>query len=1031
MSSLEDLSEEEKRKKPMLKKRFYRSQSDLSNDESSGRFKEREFQEGAAFLDAPVSRRTFLKLMGATAALAGASGCSFNFRKPVQTIYPYAKRSEYDVADQSLYFATSMALGEDVVGVLAKSYEGRPIKIEGNPSHSQSLGATGIFQQSSLLDLYDPDRQKNVSYLGKYRSKEDFSAWLKGVSTEHFATQGEGLCILTEAQTSPTFYRLMKRFQLKFPKAKVFSYEPINNDNRLRGIYSVTGRWYQPDYFYDKARLIVSLDSDFLGLESGSLLATKRFANGRDPEKTQNKLSRMYVCEPQLTVTGSKADHRLAIKGLRVEYFLYVLVAKLLDARVVTLPSTLVKQVRRLAFSYEKEVDIDFLRALVEDILKYRKQVLFVAGPRQPEQVHALLYLLNKQLSSRTLHRYRSHAYQQFSFVTESNVTSIRNFAAHLKTGVVDTFLCLGGDPVYQAPSDVDVVGALKFVKNKVHVTLHENDTSTHCDWVVPRSHYLESWGDLKASDGSSSVVQPVIRPLYDSLSDNECMSLLVSSYSDGYRLLRATWRQFSNKQWRSCLHNGVLSVPSSDEWGVSFSDRGCLKALSKVKLFKRNQYMEIGFVSSFLYDGRFSNNGWLQELPDSISKLTWDNAALIGVETASKFSLKSGDVVTLRVKDRDIDIPVFVLPGHVSDSITLSLGYGRRVAGRVGERKGFDVYPMIRTDDFYFAEKATLIKTGDVYPFASTQEHGSMEDRPFYRQANLSHYIKHPEFAKEMVEVENLQSLWKEREFTDGNQWGMVIDLARCTGCSVCTIACQAENNIPIVGKEEVLNGREMHWIRVDRYFEGEGESATAVHQPVACLHCETAPCEQVCPVAATVHGEEGTNDMVYNRCVGTRYCADNCPAKVRRFNYFDYHQRNPQAQSKDRVHFFDYLKEPDPTIQLQFNPNVTVRMRGVMEKCSFCIQRIMKGKSDAGNDQRDILDGEVQTACQQACPAEAISFGNILDKNSEVFKKKDLHRDYHILNELHLKARVSYSASITNPNSHLAHKKESAAHG
>lgn len=1002
---------------------LYRSFDELENNQDYLKFKHREFQEDASVLETPVSRRSFLKLMGATAMLAGASGCSMNFRKPVKHIYPYAKEPEHDVPDKILYFATSTNIGQDVIGLLAKSREGRPIKIEGNPSHPNSLGATSAFHQASILDLYDPDRQQQILKKSVVSSKSDFESAMAELVSEKKQNRGKGLCLISEYSMSPTFHRVLKRFKYTFPEAKVVFYEPVNNDNSLHGIQSISGKYVTPDYRYDKASVIVSFDSDYLGVDQGSLISSSRFADSRDPELNHHKISRSYVFEPSLTLTGSKADHRFAVKGSEVEYIIYSLVNQLLEKNALYLPSKLKNKIADLANSYKKYIDKDFLSALVDDVVNSSKKVIFVIGPRQPEFLHSLVFLLNNQLSSSKLVSYFNHPFKDSEMVTGKSLDHVSELCD--ETNAIDSVICLGANPVYDFSSNKNVADLFNRCKFSAHLTISENETSRLCKWVVPRSHYLESWSDLQSLQGVVSVVQPSIEPLYESYQEVEILNLLLSQKTSSYDTLRTTWRSVlsSQKKWESFLHHGFIQPVKNNEADVYISSVSYQNYIFNRSNYQTNDFLELAFASSLkMYDGRFSNNGWLQELPDPITKLTWDNSAIMSINTAKDYGLKAGDILDLLVGDKRVQIVVNPIPGHVDNSMTVEIGFGRQVAGRVGERKGFDVNPVRFLENYHFNPKILIKRTDKVYELASTQNHGSMEDRALFRSGTITQYKTDPKFARNMVHVVGAQSLWEERPYDMGNQWGMAIDLSRCTGCNACVVACQAENNIPIVGKSEVLNGREMHWLRVDRYFEGEGEHSKSVHQPMTCLHCENAPCEQVCPVAATVHGEEGTNDMVYNRCVGTRYCSDNCPTKVRRFNYFDYHQRNPQSQPKKAVHFFDYKKEPDPTVQLQFNPQVTVRMRGVMEKCTFCIQRIMKGKSDAANQDRDIIDGEVKTACQQVCPSNAIVFGNILDETSEIKNKKSLDRDYTILDTLHLKARLSYSCSISNPNEKLS---------
>ena len=628
------------------------------------------------------------------------------------------------------------------------------------------------------------------------------------------------------------------------------------------------------------------------------------------------------------------------------------------------------------------------------------------------------------------------------ALVQKSSLDSIIELSQALDKGQIETLVILGGNPAYTAPSDLLFSEKIAKAKSSVHLTLYNNQTTQAVTLGLPRQHYLEYWGDAQALDGSQSVVQPLIQPLYDSKQDSELLSELAGQASDAHALVQSTWKA-SDSQWKKWLHEGVISGPSSSKSSVSVKDsgfgatlQGRLRSIASYDL----NAIELSFEPSYaLHDGRFANNGWLQELPDPITKLTWDNAALISQKTADKHHIEYGDMLTISAGSVHLDVAALVVPGQAHDSISLAVGYGQTEIGRVGHHTGFNTYAL-RTSHFPYALPAvTVKKTGKVYPLATTQEHGAIDGklngsvqgtRHLVREATALDYAKNPEFAQEVSEHPPLVSSWPEKKYDTGYQWGLSIDLSKCTGCNACVTACQAENNIPIVGKKQVLNGREMHWIRIDRYFEGHIEDARAVMQPMTCLQCELAPCEQVCPVAATTHSEEGLNDMTYNRCVGTRYCSNNCPTKVRRFNFFDYHQRNPQSVAKERHHLFDYMREPDKTVQLQFNPDVTIRMRGMMEKCTYCVQRINQVKITAKNDgDRLVKDGEIKTACQQTCPAEAIVFGNILDKNSEIAKAKALPRNYNILEEWNLKPRTSYLAGIRNPHPLLAMAKSVGA--
>ncbi len=1013
---------------------YWRSAEDDSSSAEVQAFVDREFPAEASVLEDPLSRRTFLKLMGASIALAGASGCTMNIRKPVQKIRPYASAPEQLVPGRPVYYATSMAVGLDVAGLLVESHEGRPTKVEGNPQHPMGTGAANAWHQASVLNLYDPDRLKTPLFQGEAATLAQFKQWVLGASATWRKDKGRGLAILTEENVSPAYQRVLASLKAEFPELGVYRYDSVNQDAIVEGLSLVAGRSALPLYDFAAANRVLSLDADFLGMDLGNLKYAKAFSARRDPEN-KDDMNRLYMAESHYSVTGGKADHRFrlspqAIEGLAIEVAVRVL------AKVGGY-SDVVSGLGRFTGVRQSGLAGVTLDAIVSDLLSEGKRSLVVAGANMPAWVHGLVALVNQALGSVGTSLTYHAVHGLFDTVGDS-LSSIRDLSAAIRQEKVSALIVVGGNPVYDTPVDVDFAAAMMAVPTSVHLATHPNETSAVATWQVPRSHVLESWGDFQAIDGTVSVVQPLIQPLYSSLSDTSFLALVGGKDADDFALLRQGYRSLSDAAWRKVLHNGIVS-----ESGASLSFRaktstllstlGGLRDLGPVGL-------QVSFRPDFkVYDGRFANNGWLQELPDPVTKLTWDNAAFVSRTTARKLGLdpRVGGIdspiqdvndretsskvmlAKLTVNGQELTTAVMVQPGHADDTVTLLFGYGRNSVGRVGKNTGFNVYPVFGGS--YTQAGATLEKLPGTYKVAVTQDHWGMEGRPLYREGDVAEYKENPEFAKEMEEHPPLISPWKEKAYDTGYQWGMAIDLSKCTGCNACLIACQSENNIPIVGKDQVANGREMHWIRLDRYYEGTEEDAVMVQQPVTCLQCENAPCEQVCPVAATTHSDEGLNDMTYNRCIGTKYCSNNCPVKVRRFNFLDYHQRNPQAVAKDRVHLFDYLKEPDKTVQKQFNPNVTVRMRGVMEKCTYCVQRISSTRIVAKNEGRAIQDGEIQTACAQTCPSDAIAFGNILDSESRVAKLKAQHRDYHMLSGLHLKARTSYLAAIRNPNPRL----------
>jgi molybdopterin-containing oxidoreductase family iron-sulfur binding subunit len=1008
-----------------MHKHYWRSENELNKTAEFQSFQDREFPVDASVLETPVSRRSFIKLMGASMALAGLTGCN-GIRRPTRHIYPYANMPEYQVPGRPNFYATSMAIGHQVNGLVAESFEGRPTKIEGNPDYPLNPdGSASVFNQASVIDLYDPDRLKTVRHRNEAATWEGFSAWWNRQSKTLKANHGAGLYILSTIQTGPTFYRVADQLKSQFPQATFLISEPVNADNVVTGVYSMTSQKAIPVLDFSGAKVIVSLDSDFLGVEGDTVPQIRTFAESRVPGK---KMSRFYAIESRTGVTGAKADHRLRVKPSQIEAFTIVL-AKALSQHVI-LPgqaalAPLFVQADALAHSFDSK----FINALVEDLLKNRGRSVVTAGYNQPPSVHALVWAINSALGNTSGVRYYPVPFSDHAFNKQSSTDALITLQNALESKAVDTLIILDGDPAYTAPADLNLGARLALAKHVVHLTLRENATSRTAEWVLPQAHFLESWDDATASTGAISIIQPLISPLFFGKTPAELLTLLANTPQEDYDLVVATAKSNHtggnfDAAWKSWLHKGVVSTGTSASM-PSYSPTGLdtVLAESQKRVRKPNAGLEIAFYpDQKLYDGRYVNNGWLQETPETSTKLTWDNAAIVSRKTADALGVNTEDVITIKVNGRALDTAVFVLPGMPDDTLSIALGYGQSQVGRIGSDRGFNAYQIRTTQGLYMASGVTVSKTGKTYVLACTQDHWSMENRPLIREASLATYLAQPDFAKDMgEEVPHNRSSWNEHPYDTGYQWGLFIDLAKCTGCNACTIACQAENNIPIVGKDQVKKGREMHWIRVDRYFVGDTADAQMAFQPMTCLQCENAPCENVCPVAATTHSTEGLNDMTYNRCVGTRYCSNNCPTKVRRFNFFDYHQRNPEAKPKDREHWFDAVKTPDKLMQMQFNPDVTVRMRGVMEKCTYCVQRINQGKFAAKLQNRTIQDGEIKTACQQTCPANAITFGNIRDENSAVYKLRNDSRNYSILESLLLKARTTYGAAVRNPNDRL----------
>lgn len=982
-------------------KEYWRSLDQLSDTPEFRKFLEAEFPGQVPELDGPVSRRKFLALMGASMAFAGLAGC----RRPVEKIVPYVTAPTNVIPGIAKYYATTMPFGSGSYGLLVRSNEGRPTKIEGNPLHLSSAGKTNARIQAEILNLYDPDRSKLALHQGADSTWPDFVGFWRGQYPGFLKSGGKGLAVLSRSFNSPSMQRLKETFEQTFPDAVWAMYDPVSDENISEGIEVATGRKLQPVYHYEKAQTILSLDADILLNENEDITANLGFANGRRLRSETNTMNRLYVVESGFSITGAMADHRLKLQSSAMYAFVVHLI-KQLGALGIDLDLPLDTNDKKPA-----GLNTEWIAALARDLVQNNGKSVVVAGSHQSAAIHALVYAINDALgninNAVTYHAQRDN--------TSSSLKSLKTLAQKLNAGEVDTLFILGHNPVYNTPADLDFRSLLNKPKHTVQLSYYVDETARVVEWHLPQAHFLEAWGDSRSVDGTASVIQPLIEPLFGGHSTLEILVLITTGLEKrGYDIVRETWQDFLKtggfeESWQKVLHDGVWKNSETDPEDVILQRERLKSYLADHPVpenYGTKSALEVVFKPSpALYDGRYSNNGWMQEMPDPVTKIAWDNAALISPATAGAFGLKTGDVVLVHLNDRSIEIPVHVLPGQADFSVELTFGYGRSNIGKIADGVGVNVYALRNSEQGDVVGGAVLKKTGKRHVLANTQDHSSMEDRPLIREATLSEYRKHPEFAKEMVEHPSLKSLWEEHSYDEGYQWGMAIDLTACSGCNACVIACQSENNVPIVGKEQVVNGREMHWIRLDRYFKGEVEDPEMIFQPVPCQHCENAPCEQVCPVQATVHDSEGLNVMTYNRCIGTRYCSNNCPYKVRRFN------------------FFNYTGGLAETVKMAQNPDVTVRSRGVMEKCTFCLQRINTAKRAAKLEDRRVEDGEIKTACQQACPADAIVFGDINDPESAVSKMKQQNRDYTMLGELNLKTRNTYLAKIRNPNPEIEH--------
>jgi molybdopterin-containing oxidoreductase family iron-sulfur binding subunit len=951
--------------------RFWKSLEEWSQSPEFLPYLHREFPEYASEWDNGISRRRFLQLMGASLALAGLTACS---RQPQEKLVPYVRRPEEIIPGKPLFYATTFPHRGYGKGVLVRTEMGRPTKIEGNPDHPASLGATDIFMQASILGLYDPDRSQTIRQGKDISTWDAFTQFAESRVKEHEGDQGARLFLLTGKTTSPSFGNQLQRLQKRFPKLSWCPYEPAAPVRAQ----SISGKSAEPVYDLSKADVILSLDADFLFDGPANLILTKAFSKKRrDPSVD---FSRLYVVESAPSITGAKADVRWRHKPSEIVAFAQALATNLLQGATAVSPE---------------------INQLAADLQQHRGRSVIMAGDYQPEIVHALAFQMNQALGN-----IGSTVEYREADALPIRAISVADFTSALQNGVAKTLLILGVNPIYDLPPALNFPAALAKVEHSIHLGLYDDETGSNCRWHVPESHYLEAWGDILAVDGTPSIMQPMIEPLYpDAASLLEVVSLFIDlPQQKSYDIVRQYWQQTLSTEvpsaWENSLNKGVvvgLAAPA-----IRLPVQAVHSGTVPPPVLQPTSFLEISFrPDTAVDDGRYANNAWLQELPRPLSKLTWDNVAMLSPKDAQVMGVTTGDLIRLTVDNHAVDAPVWVQPGHADGCVSVTLGYGRTEVGEVADGVGFNAGSLRSSLDVWSQALTGAEVLGSKHELASTQHHFSMEGRDLIQFETLAEYKADPKKAQENKPdpppEENLYPPVVYKNYA----WAMSIDLNTCVGCNACIVACQSENNIPVVGKEQVVKGREMHWIRVDRYFEGAAEDPAMHFQPVTCMQCEDAPCEVVCPVGATVHTSEGLNDMVYNRCVGTRYCSNNCPYKVRRFNFLEY---------SDAKH---------PTLALQKNPDVTVRSRGVMEKCTYCVQRIEAVRIDSQKEMRPIVDGEIITACQAACPADAIVFGNINDPTSRVSRLKALPRNYGLLAELNTHPRTTYLAKVTNPPS------------
>ena len=1074
---------------PLHGKHYWRGLGELNDTPEFRQWLEREFPPGAAELNGDEwSRRDFLKLMGASMALAGVGLTSC--RRPELHLVPFTKNVEWTIPGKFLYYATAMPRRTGAIPLIATTVDGRPIKLEGNPLHPASGGATDTFVQASVLDLYDPSRSQRFVHKGKTSNRADFDKYIGGLRDTLGSEGGDGLAFLVGETLSPTRERLRAELEKKFPSMRWCVYEPLLSQEQATAAQSAFGTGARLIPKLDRADVILALDSDFLDCGQGDLESVRAFTSRRRVNSSKDNMNRLYVVENRFTLTGAMADHRLRCPASQIAAFAHALAGKILGS---TSDAGLGALIGNLQTGGGAKFDEQWLTEAANDLLAKPGASLVLVGNNQPVAVQLLAYAINAALKNVGQTLVVRQAPQN------PRTMDISQLASDINDGRVKQLFILGGDPVYNAQRGLvqdrktklplDWVDLQKKVPEIVRLGYHEDATSALSQWHIPMAHYLESWGDALTFGGDYLSIQPMILPLFGGLSEIELLNALLGGpKTEGPELVQETFRATTNPPgdfqtaWSNFLHDGFASHFQPRDQSSSFNASAVASQVQsswKLPAAPAPDSPEIVLTGSYaMDDGRYANNGWLQELPDPITKLTWDNAALMSPAFAKNLEVQTGDLVQVTITEkgtaaepikRELVIAALVSPGHADNSVTVPLGWARKMpefyelpyaGGALKERpgiaqqSGFNGYFLRTAANPYFSvaggqgiESVRVKKVGRTYPFSISQEQFSIEGRGLIREATLEGYRADHDFAKKVPGEEELPhpppSIYTHPPLTAPQQWGMSIDLNVCTGCSACVIACQAENNVPVVGKLQVSHGRIMHWLRIDRYYASRKpfnqdrgdwpENPEVVHQPMPCQHCENAPCETVCPVNATVHSEDGLNVMAYNRCVGTRYCSNNCPFKVRRFNFFDYNQR-PVGKRKIAGAFNIYeeyfapltTKGAPDTIKMQKNPNVTVRMRGVMEKCTFCVQRIEEAKIAAiaragASADKQIPHDSFTTACAQACPTGAIVFGDIKDPESRVSKMKEQDRNYRLLDYLNIVARTSYLARIRNPNSKM----------
>lgn len=984
--------------------RYWQSLDEIAETPEFQEMLHREFPDGASEWDDGLSRRSFLKMAAASLALAGLTACT---KQPVREILPYVKQPEELVLGEPLFYATSMQLAGYATGALAKSREGHPVKVDGNPEHPANLGSSSVWLQASIMDLYDPDRSQAFWHNGNINTWSNFVSELNQLVFEHEADKGAGLRFLTETVTSPTLIGQFDEVAKRFPKAKFHQFDSICRDNVRDGAQLALGEIVETHYRFDQAAVILALDSDFLYTHPQRLRYTRDFTDGRRVSSGRNDMNRLYVGESTPTVTGTMADHRLLLASSEIES-----IARELAQRLNVLPPS---NLGPRSLTHDR-----WLSAVTRELQDNGGKSIIIAGEWQPPIVHALCHVLNDKLGNVGKTVFYTESVE---FHPQNQLNSLRELTEDIKSGVVKTLFVLGANPAFTLPPDLNFATLITQIPRSIYLGTEFDDTAALCTWHVPQAHYLESWGDAKSFDGTVSLQQPLIESLYGGKTVYEILGAMFRQQPipDDYEIVHEHWRKQDQsadfeKAWRRAVCDGFITNSASKEKKVSLKSDAILNAAANGTTEGASPQRTIEVIfrpDPCIWDGRFANNGWLQECPKPVSKLTWDNAVIVSPVLAERNRFANNDVVELELNGRKLRGPIWIQPGQAENTVTLHLGYGRRKIGRIGTGVGFSANSLRTSDNFWQASGLKITKLKEQHLLVATQTHHNLHnpERQIFRESTLDEFRRDPESVKQSVESPpNEETLYDTREYKyDGYKWAMSIDLTTCIGCNACLMACNTENNVPVVGKEQIHKSREMHWIRVDTYYQGSLDQPEFSHMPVPCMHCEHAPCELVCPVEATVHDHEGLNVQVYNRCVGTRFCSNNCPYKVRRFNF----------------HF--YADYQTPSFKPMYNPDVTVRWRGVMEKCTFCIQRIARARITAEKENRRIRAGEIQTACQQACPANAIIFGDLNAPDSKVARLKTHPLDYSMLGELNTRPRTTYLAKLRNRNSEI--QKQAAA--